>query len=753
MTLFHFDPVFGSYLLVLTAALILLVPLAWAPRFRSIAPRRRNVLVGLRVLVVLLVIVAMLRPTWVYTQINRQSAVLLLLLDRSRSMQVADAGDGRTRWQALRASVLAALPELRDLSKEIEVKVFTFAEKANPVPWDGTSMKLPETPDGNQTNLGGSLRDAVRKELGKRLLGAVLLSDGAPRVYSTNVRTQEVAREMARQGNPLYAVSFGLPREKSQASDVQVENLPDHFSAFVKNELEIRAQLRVRGYVNNNLPVELIVEDSRGNTEIVDTTSLRAAEDGQRLAVHLGYVPQSPGQYRLTVRAKDQPGELVTTNNELTAFLDVREGGLRVAYLYGESPFEPKFLRHAISESPDIQLDSQSVPHGFRDNWPLNLSKFLGEGDDYDVYILHSVHADAIGRKNLQRLVRQVGSGKGLMMVGGIYSFGPGRYQRTPLADVLPIVMDRLVRQDFDAVVNRGLHLTDRKMIPTLPFPVTHLTAESDNVAAWQKLPPLDFANRFYRIKPDGMIVAASHKDEPLLVAGQYDLGRVLAFAGDSTWRWRMNGWVDEHKRFWRQSILWLARRDEPERGEVWIRLAQHRYPPEGRVEFTAGALSREGDPVSGAEITAELVTSEGHRHTLQLARDQDHHAGSLTAASQPGEFAIEITAHLAGQPLGTTRDRFVVFDLDLELNDPAANPSLMDQMASTTSESGGRSLAAEELPALLKEIKSNLDELKIEIQTTKQMADSGWDAWLFFGCVVTLLGSEWFLRKKWGLV
>ena len=35
-------------------------------------------------------------------------------------------------------------------------------------------------------------------------------------------------------------------------------------------------------------------------------------------------------------------------------------------------------------------------------------------------------------------------------MLGGFHSFGPGRYCETPLADVLPVAMDRLERQSFD---------------------------------------------------------------------------------------------------------------------------------------------------------------------------------------------------------------------------------------------------------------------------------------------------------------
>ena len=36
-----------------------------------------------------------------------------------------------------------------------------------------------------------------------------------------------------------------------------------------------------------------------------------------------------------------------------------------------------------------------------------------------------------------------------------------------------------------------------------------------------------------------------------------------MAFAGDSTWHWWMHGFEAAHKRFWRQIVLWLARKDQ----------------------------------------------------------------------------------------------------------------------------------------------------------------------------------------------
>src|SRR5690349_10279712 len=120
-----FSPVGGPFT-VAVCALTLLVLLVLGPLGSRTTPRRRGILIGLRLAVFLLVILAMLRPTLVYTDTKQQQATLVVLVDRSRSMLVADAFGNQTRWQALEKALAEATPALADLAKRLEVKLYTF---------------------------------------------------------------------------------------------------------------------------------------------------------------------------------------------------------------------------------------------------------------------------------------------------------------------------------------------------------------------------------------------------------------------------------------------------------------------------------------------------------------------------------------------------------------------------------------------------------------------------------------------------
>ena len=68
-----------------------------------------------------------------------------------------------------------------------------------------------------------------------------------------------------------------------------------------------------------------------------------------------------------------------------------------------------------------------------------------------------------------------------------------------------------------------------------------------------------------------------------------------------------MEGYEAAHKRFWRQVVLWLARKDESLQGNVWVKLSERRCMPGQRVEATVGAQSSSGEPIPDATFQTEL--------------------------------------------------------------------------------------------------------------------------------------------------
>src|SRR5690606_35934415 len=127
MSSWSVDPV-GGWWFILLVGMGLAAVLSIAPREDKLTPRRRRILFALRTATALLLVVAMLRPTLVTTEIQKLPGTLVLLADSSRSMTIADAHGDVTRWEALKSSLAAARREFSDLAESWDLKLYQFDE-------------------------------------------------------------------------------------------------------------------------------------------------------------------------------------------------------------------------------------------------------------------------------------------------------------------------------------------------------------------------------------------------------------------------------------------------------------------------------------------------------------------------------------------------------------------------------------------------------------------------------------------------
>ena len=469
------------------------------------------------------------------------------------------------------------------------------------------------------------------------------------------------------------------------------------------------------------------------------------------MPINFTYVPENAGEFKLTLEAAAQPGELVTTNNRLSTFVNVLKGGLSVLYLEGFPPRpEQKFLViDSLAGSRDINVDVRNLNLAAPETRPKDLGELFKPGK-YDVYILGDIDSSAFTQQELTDLAEAVGKGAGLIMLGGTHSFGPGGYADTPLAEVLPVRMNRLERQPLDDPISKDLHLPGPlRMRPTQAGRDHYSLMLADSAAG--ECGPLEptaapgWGQQAHR-EARGLDPRRRQQDRPLLVSSQWGSGRVMAFAGDSTWRWWMHGFETAHKRFWRQTILWLARKDESMEGNVWIKLAQRRFSPAQRVDFTVGAQTPAGEPVKGATFTAEIQRSDGSKRAVPLVQGDGQAAGSYRDAQKAGDYMIRVTARQGEKPLGTAHARFSVIEQDLELDNAAADATLVSSLAAMTK---GESVLPEELPDLIRRLAKNTQELEVQSEDQSHPCHT----WPFFLLLTGLLAAEWYLRKRWGLV
>ena len=759
-----FQPIFGPFVLamVIIAALLMLLI---GPSFTQLAFSRRVTLSLLRLGVIGLAILATLRPGCVQKIEKNQSAVLLFLIDSTRSMELPHLTDDSTRWGALVDTIRDNQSRFLKLAEnKIDVRFFSFDNRTYRLEVEDGTVKLPEKPEGSETDIGTAVYDTSLDVRDQRLLGVFVASDGVQNVLEPEVELTQAADSLADMEIPLVAIQLGLPGDTGQLADVAITSFPEQLVVNKKNDLVAKATMISRGYANQDIGVELIVTDAQGNETRVATEVYRPSSSYEEANLELKYRPTEPGEYRIKVRAIPMLGELATRNNELDGFLTVRDEGMRVLFLNGSLGNEQQFLRMSLPALDFVEMDFRPIytTAAARQTWPLR--EFESDFRDlkkYDVFVLCNVDSSVLYSENYPESLNAladavINNGKGLLMLGGNHSFGAGRYDRTPLAKVLPIKMKATERQEFDADIRRDLHINSPfKIRPTRNHFLTRIAEDGSNKAAWGKLPGLVGANRIV-VKDTAEVFLESDDDvnRPIL-AGANVGGRVLVFAGDSSWRWRRFGFGKEFDQFWRQVILWLAFWDSRNDESVSIELPKRRFSPKALVKFDVIVKTIGGEAVENVNFDAFLELPSGDRQPISVSQVGDRYESQLDPESLAlsGLYKVQVAAQRDGEMIGQSEREFVVMDRDKEKSNPVANPEQMKRLANQTSQFGGRAIVPEQLSEILDQYIENPPMTKIEIPLKWRLGDDFWNALWFLLAFVGLLSTEWLLRKKWGLV
>jgi hypothetical protein len=216
-----------------------------------------------------------------------------------------------------------------------------------------------------------------------------------------------------------------------------------------------------------------------------------------------------------------------------------------------------------------------------------------------------------------------------------------------------------------------------------------------------------------------------------------------MVFTGEASWRWRMQMPSEDrtYELFWRQAVRWIGA-GAPDRVSI--------AAPTGLVPGNTAALSVDvrGDafaPVTDAQVSLKVTLPGGAVRELRAAASdpQSGRYSSDMRFDEPGVYRVSAAAQ-GSDSRARNADRWVlVGGADLEMADPRLNAPVLQRIATAT---GGQYLAADRTSELVAFLRS------VEPEASAPQLQELWhNIWIFIA-VMTLLGAEWVLRRRWGL-
>jgi uncharacterized membrane protein len=725
-------------------------------RLTQAAPVMRSwrawVIWTLQTLLAAMLLVLLWQPAITVAELKPQQNIIAVLVDDSRSMAISENGSTR------QAQAVKALEDgvLTSLNRSFQTRLY----RVDDVPARIENLKELQ-PNAPSTRLGDSLRQLSEETSDLPIGAVVLLSDGDD---NTGGIGQDTINALRARHIPVHTVGFG--REHAQR-DVELDDAVVAPRALADSRLAAKITLHQRGY--SGAKVMLTVSDaSSGQPKILAGRTVTLGSEGNQQTETVMFNVGGAGAKTLQIAAAPLAGEENTANNTLSRVVNVGSEPRRILYVEGEPRWEYKFIRQAEEDDRMVQISSivrtsenKFYRQGLAD--PKELADgFPTRAEDLFVYqglIIGSVNAGFFSPEQ-QALIREFVDrrGGGLLLLGGQFALADGNWNASNLVDLLPTNLPSnagTFHREADPR-NGTAHATAELAAAGVDNIITRLVDDpAENAAKWKKLPYLmDYQDPGIP-KPGAAVLANTvtpeGRREPLLVTENFGHGRTGIMATGGSWRWQMSSPLGDtaHDLFWQQLLRWLVS-DTP--GHVNASVSSQMLFDNGAVMLNAAVADPQYTAAADAKVEAHILGPSGISALVEMAPVPDNPGQFQAAWSAPktGAYLTEITAQRSDPKSGAVtqlgRDVLTFQRMDgvAESFHIEQNRDLLERLAVQT---GGQYWKPGDLGKLAAAIP--FSEAGVTVRQTKDL----WDLPLVFLVLLLLRTSEWWLRRKWGIV
>ena len=690
--------------LALFLAVVFLIVLGVAYAWTPVRGWRRGALAGLKAAAVTLLLACLLNPSKQVIEPKPGENLLLFAVDQSLSLDLKDDSSEALRRDQISELLGESQRWLDRLEEDYQVQFYGVGEQLRPV-------QRAEADLGQDvlSELFGQTSQLLERYRDQPVAGVVVLTDG--------LATDSLASTSLAGQPPVFPVLLGGERPPI---DLSLEEVTANPTNFETTPLIITTKLQQVGLDGAQVSVAVLAEDA---TELVRETVLLSGNDGTVLNLE---VPQFKGplaRYRVVARLTDEVGPLgplpldstsqeVTLLNNHKRIIVQREGGpFRMLYVAGRPNWEFKFLRRAAQVDSEIKLvgllrlavkeprfafldrtmDSRNpLFDGFNSIDPEEVAEYsepvlvrlgtltddeladgfpksAGELFEYSAIILDDVNVDFFSQDQLDLLKLFVDRrGGGLLMLGGPQAFDQGGFDRSSLADVLPVYSETRPRPGSESF---RWQLTREGWLE----PWTRLRETQDaETQVRAEMPGFYSINQVARIKPGAQLLGTLETPQlalPGLATQPYGRGRSAALMVGDLFRWKLQTPADNplvkakepaaeppHKddfgQAWRQLLRWMVA-DLPQRVAASSRAKAGSTPSR---EIMIDVRNREFLPDDTADVKIVITYPNGEQVTesARWTLTEGQYQGEVVLNGE-GYYQVECVAvDRDGQPIGT---------------------------------------------------------------------------------------------------
>lgn len=728
---------------VVTIVLIALFSFWCYRRNRGVGPWRFILPIN-RFLILILVAVLINGPVVESTRQNRTPDQIIIMLDKSGSMETADVEESEstriTRHDRMMDLLGTIEDELEEMNDQRTIRWFGFHGHAYEKSPQGnrTTPLFNETP-GRNTRVGYSINQTLSMSSGIPTSSIILFSDGR----SHGNTDQQFISQIRSSGVPIIAIPIG---SSDASGDVGINQIVSPRIAFTDDRVPIQVFVNRRGSMKGGF--DLVLRDRTDDREL-DRVHVDSGDEEDIEKTLLG-IPDEEGAATWRVTIEPDGEDLVIDNNSMDVDINLLEEPLRVLYVEGVPRWEYRYLKNLLLREDSIESSIMllSADRSFAQEGDRPISRLpvtSEEFEDFDVIIIGDVPAGVMSPDQHHLLQEAVASGgTGVLWIGGEEST-PSTWGDSKSSNLLPFT------EPFDLPAI-GSPIQIRPTDEANRIGVLQLNEDdstgwpevlTDESTAWSKIQWSQWIQSD-RLKPTSSVLAETVRftdgDEPVpvVIDSRFGLGRSIYVATDEIWRWRYGRGERLGEQFWIQLIRLLGRSSLSGNESIAELTPSRRQVPAGqivRLKLKIVDESLLSDLKDSVIVTVD--DSDGRQVSetiLQRDRsDMDSWNGSWIT-TEPGEFEFHIDTNEIDV---TTSIR--VEDASREYRNPEVDHESLAQLTRITN---GHLVEPDDIDRIF-DLIPDRSVTEIDIQRTTL-----WDAPFIFMLAMILLIAEWFGRR-----
>ena len=747
---FAFDGLWPLWVLPVAIIIALLLLLA-SLRKQPLTTGRKAGLIALQGFMAALVLTMIWQPVLRVQVAEKGENTVAWLVDTSQSMLTEDVPVSRTSTVEQQTRLASAQNVLTDVAldngAEFEAALYSQGQTLDAIESVEELSGISASPI---TNIAGALDNLLGTVSDNALAAVVLLSDG-----SDNSQTLDAQwwQRLVAAGVPVHTVGLGRLRNPSdiQLSDVIIPEL-------VTPNVQLTAQLRINHAAASDASVRVLA-----GSDLIAVQDIRLPADVTQSTHEIRLPSGDEGIRRLSfeVVADSAVSDPLPANNRQQRVVRVADVQQRILYVEGEPRWEYKFLRRALSESPDVEIVSllRTSPNKFyrqgvrdagelADGFPASRDTLFA----YDAVIIGSLEAAELSTAQ-QLALRDFVSIRGgsLLMLGGRHGLADGGWGRSVVAAALPVILDaRLSAETFARERYRAMPTVSGYRTPWLALDDTF----EANQSAWEGLPPLADAQMLGTVKPGAVVLlerfaadaSGTAAAAPLLVTQRYGKGQSLVLGTSGTWRWQMglDSTDQRHEMFWKQLATTLVDGVLP---RISVSATQAVYRDTDTAEVSVVVYDADYQPLQQAVLPIQVSLPDGTARTVELQADAQI-SGKFSGALDmqlDGPYTIDAMTPLGGESpasdLAAAEHWWVRESGTAESFDNNLQQEFLQRLADAT---GGSYLAYNDYDSLFDVLEQNNVALK------REMSLPLWNMPVLFILLFLAKTFEWLLRLRW---